>query len=130
MVFIQCSLTGTALSWYIRLNDIYNQVWSAFVQSFKKQLFSQKNEYYIQIEALTVVKTEIQTARHFALKVQQIVENVWCNENASTINLQCNEIFTRSLPKTVKDFAKSSETYFNCSRTFKTFSYTCKTCRC
>ena len=25
IVFIQCSLTGTALSWYIRLNDTYKQ---------------------------------------------------------------------------------------------------------
>ena len=32
MTFVQCSLTGTALSWYIRLNDTYKQDWSAFVQ--------------------------------------------------------------------------------------------------
>ena len=30
MAFIQCSRTGTALSWYIRLNDSYKQDWSAF----------------------------------------------------------------------------------------------------
>ena len=35
MAFIQCSLTGTALSWYIRLNDTYKQDWHAFVQAFK-----------------------------------------------------------------------------------------------
>ena len=36
MAFTQCSLSGTALSWYIRLNDTYKQDWHAFVQAFKK----------------------------------------------------------------------------------------------
>ena len=44
--FIQCSLTGTALSWHIRLNDTYKQAWHAFVQAFKKQCSSHKNAYY------------------------------------------------------------------------------------
>ena len=35
MAFVQCSLTGTALSWYIRLNDTYKQDWHAFVQAYK-----------------------------------------------------------------------------------------------
>ena len=54
MAFIQCSLTGTALSWYIRLNDFYIQDWHAFVQAFKKQFCSQKNAYYAQVEALNL----------------------------------------------------------------------------
>ena len=29
----------------------------------------------------------------------------WCNENAATINLKNNEIFTKGLPKKLKDFA-------------------------
>ena len=47
--------------------------------------------------------------RHFALKVQQLVEKGWCNENASTINLKCNEIFTKGLPKNPKDFANKRQ---------------------
>ena len=35
---IQCFLTGTAISWYIRLNDISKQDWHAFVQAFKKTI--------------------------------------------------------------------------------------------
>ena len=54
MAFIQCSLTGSTLSWDIRLNDTYKQDWSVFVQAFKKQ-FSQRNAYYAQVEALTLV---------------------------------------------------------------------------
>ena len=100
--FIQCSLTGTALSWYIRLNDTYKQDWHAFVQAFKKQFSSQKTAYYAQVEALNLSKKDNETVRHFALKVQQLVEKGWCNENASTINLKCNEIFTRGLPKNLK----------------------------
>ena len=109
MAFIQCSLTGTALSWYIRLNDIYKHDWHAFVQAFKKQFSSQKNAYYAQVEALNLTKKDNETVRHFALKVQQLVEKGWCNENASTINLKCNEIFTKGLPKYLKDFANKRQ---------------------
>ena len=109
MAFIQCSLTGSALSWYIRLNDTYKQDWHAFVQAFKKQISSQKNAYYAQVEALSLVKKDNETVRHFALKVQQLVEKGWCNENASTVNLKCNEIFTKELPKNLKDFANKRQ---------------------
>ena len=47
--------------------------------------------------------------RHFALKSQQLVEKGWCNENACTINLKCNENFPESLPKTLKEFAKKRQ---------------------
>ena len=109
MAFIQCSLTGTALSWYIRLNDIYKQDWHAFVQAFKKQFSSQKNAFYAQVEALIFSKKDNETVRYFALKVQQLVEKGWCNENASTINLKCNEIFTNGLPKNLKDFTNERQ---------------------
>ena len=109
MAFIQCSLTGTALSWYIRLNDTYKQDWHAFVQAFKKQFSSQKNACYAQVETLSLVKKDNETVRHFALKVQQLVKKGWCNENASTIILKCNEIFTRGLPKNLKDFANKRQ---------------------
>ena len=109
MAFIQCSLTGTALSWYIRLNDTYKHDWHAFVQAFKKQFSSQKNAFYAQVEALNLTKKDNETLRHFALKVQQLVEKGWCNENASTINLKCNEIFTEGLPKNLEDFANKRQ---------------------
>ena len=90
MAFIQCSLTGTALSWYIRLNDTSKHDWHAFVQAFKKQFSSQKNAYYVQVEALTLTKKDNETVRHFALKVQQLVEKGWCNENSfSYISKTC-----------------------------------------
>ena len=109
MAFIQCSLTGTALSWHIRLNDIYKHDWHAFVQAFKKQFSSQKNAYYAQVEPLNLTKEDNETVRHFLLKVQQLVEKGWCNESASTINLKCNEIFTKGLPKNLKDFANKRQ---------------------
>ena len=109
MAFIQYSLTGTALSWYIRLNDTYKQDWHAFVQAFKKQFSSEKNAYYAQVEALNLSKKDNETVRHFALKVQQLVGKGWCNENASTINFKCNEIFTKGLPKNLKDFANKRQ---------------------
>ena len=42
MAFIQCSLTGTALSWYIRLNVTYKQDWHAFVKALKKTILFSK----------------------------------------------------------------------------------------
>ena len=69
------------------MNDTYKQDWSAFVQAFKKQFSSQKNAYYAQVEALTLAKKDNEPVRHFVLKVQQLVEKSWFNENASTINL-------------------------------------------
>ena len=91
------------------MNDTYKHDWHAFVQAFKKQFFSQKNAYYAQVEALNLTKKDNETVRHFALKVQQLVEKGWYNENASTINLKCNEIFTKGLPKNLKDFANKRQ---------------------
>ena len=76
-----------------------------FVQAFKEQFSGQKNAYYAQVETLNLTEKDNETVRHFALKVQQLVEKGWCNENASTINLKCNEIFTKGLPKNFEDFA-------------------------
>ena len=106
---MQCSLNGTTLSWYNRLNDTFKQDWQAFVQAFKKQFSSQKNAYFAQVEALNLVKKDNETALHFALKVQQLVEKGWCNENASTMNLKSNEIYTKGLPKKLKDFANKRQ---------------------
>ena len=65
MAFVQCSLTGTALSWYIRLNDTCKHDWHAFVQAFKKQFSSQKNAYYAQVEALNLTKKDNETGTSF-----------------------------------------------------------------
>ena len=105
MAYIQCSLTGTALDWYTNLHISYKQQWNSFVQLFKKQFSSQKTAYYAQVEAMSLMKKDNETVRHFALRVQQIVKKGWCNENAATINLKNYEIFTKGLPKKLKNFA-------------------------
>ena len=87
MAYIQCSLTGTALDWYTNLHISYKQQWNSFVQLFKKQFSSQKTAYYAQVEAMSLMKKDNETVRHFALRVQQLVKKGWCNENAATINL-------------------------------------------
>ena len=102
MAYIQCSLTGTALDWYTNLHISYKQQWNSFVQLFKKQFSSQKTAYYAQVEAMSLMKKDNETVR---LRVQQLVKKGWCNENAATINLKSNEIFTKGLPKKLKDFA-------------------------
>ena len=105
MAYIQCSLTGTALDWYTNLHISYKQQWNSSVQLFKKQFSSQKTAYYAQVEAMSLMKKDNETVHHFALRVQQLVKKGWCNENAATINLKNNEIFTKGLPKKLKDFA-------------------------
>ena len=105
MAYIQCSLVGTALDWYTNLHISYKQQWNSFVKLFKKQFLSQKTAFYAQIEAMSLMKKDNETVRHFALRVQQFVKKGWCNENVATINLKNNEIFTEGLPKKLKDFA-------------------------
>ena len=41
--------------------------------------------------------------------MQQLVEKGWCNAIASTINLKCNENFTKGLPKNLKGFASKRQ---------------------
>ena len=100
MDFIQCSLTGTALSRYICLNDTYKQILT-FLYRHLKTFSSQKNAYYAQIEALSLVIKYNEAVRHFALKVQQLIEKGCCNESASTINLKCKEILTKGHPNKI-----------------------------
>ena len=54
---------------------------------------------------MSLMKKDNETVRHFALRVQELVKEGWCNENTATINLENNEIFTEGLPKKLKDFA-------------------------
>ena len=109
MSLLYCSLTGTAANWYDRLPQVYKDDWSSFLQNFKKQFYSQKHAYHVQIEALSLVKKDNENVRHFALKVETLVIQGWYNEYPSTINLKCNEIFTRGLPKKLKDFANKRQ---------------------
>ena len=108
MFLLCCSLTGTASNWYDRLPQV-SKPWSSFFQVFKKQFYSQKHAYHAQIEALSFVKKDNESVRHYALKVETLVKQGWYNEYPSTINLECNETFTRGLPKKLKDFANKRQ---------------------
>ena len=99
MSLLYCSLTGTASNWYDRLPQVYKDDWSSFLQIFKVQFYSQKHAYHAQLEALSLVKKDNENVRHFALNVETLVKQGWYNEYPSSINLNCNEIFTRGLPK-------------------------------
>ena len=90
MAFIQCSLTDTALSWYIRLNDANKQDCHAFVQAFKNNSPLRKNAYYAHVEATNLTKKDDETVRHLPLEVQQLVEKGWCNENARSYSRDSN----------------------------------------
>ena len=109
MSLLYCSLTGTAYNWYDRFPQVYKDDWSSFLQIFKKQFYSQKHAYHAQIEALSLLKKDNENVRHFALKVETLVKQGWYNEYPSTINLKCNEIFTRGLPKKLKNFANKRQ---------------------
>ena len=74
MAYILCSLIGKALDWYTNLHISYKQQWNSFVQFFKKQFSSQKTAYYAKVEAMSLMKMDNETVRHFALRVQQLVK--------------------------------------------------------
>ena len=106
---LYCSLTGTAPSWYDRLPQVYKDDWSSFLQIFKKQFYSQQHAYHAQIESYSLVKKDTENVRHYALKVETLVRQGWYIEYPSTINLKCNEIFNRGLPKKKEDFANKRQ---------------------
>ena len=87
------------------LHISYKQQWNAFVQLFKKQFSSQKTAYYPQEEAMSLMKKDNETVRHFALRVLQLVKKGWCNENAATKVLKITEFSKKDYQKKLKDFA-------------------------
>ena len=95
MTCMQCSLIGTAVDWYTNLLTSYKQQWNSVVHLFKKQFSSQKTAYYAQVEDMSLMKKDNETVRRFALRVQQLVKQGWCDESAATINPKNNEIFTK-----------------------------------
>ena len=70
----------------------------------KKQFSSQTTAYYAQVETMSLMKKDNEAVRHFALRVQHLVKKGWCNENAATISLKNDEIFTKGLPKKLNKF--------------------------
>ena len=60
-----------------------------------EQLISEKTAYYSQVQVQGSTKRETENVRHYALKVQQLVEKGGCSESTATINLKCNKIFTQ-----------------------------------
>ena len=106
MSLLYCCLTGTSYNWYDCLFQVFTNDWSSFRQIFQKQFYSQKHAYHAQLEALSLVKKDekSENVKHYALKIETLVKRRWYNEDPSTINLKCNEMFTRGLPKKVKRF--------------------------
>ena len=112
MSLLYCFLTGTTSNWYDRLPQVkknMKMIVFFFIQIFKKQFYSQKHAYHTQIEAISFVKKDKKNVRHYAFKVETLDKQGWYNEYPSTINLKCNELFTRGLPKKLKDFANKRQ---------------------
>ena len=75
----------------------------------QKQSYSQKAASYAHVEAQALTNKKIENVRPCDFKVQQLVEQGWCNEVAAFINNKCNEIFTRILPKKLENFAHKQQ---------------------
>ena len=56
-------------------------------------------------QSLFLCQKDNEAIRNFAVLVETYVKQGWCNEHASTINLKCIEIFTKGLPKQLRNFA-------------------------
>ena len=52
MAFIQCSSTGTALSWYIRLNDTYKHDWHALYKLSKNNFPHKRTLIMLKLKPL------------------------------------------------------------------------------
>ena len=87
-----------------------NKIGTLLYKQLKNNFHHRKtNAYYAQVDALNLLEKDNETVRHYTLKVQQLVEKGWCNENAYTINKKCNEIFTKGRPKNLNDFAEKRQ---------------------
>ena len=74
MSHLHCFLTGSASIWYDRLSQVYKNDWSSFLQTFKKQFYSQKHAYHAQLEEVSIVEKDNEIVRHYALKVKTLVK--------------------------------------------------------
>ena len=84
---------------------VTNRTGLPFYLLLKKHIYAKKTAYNAQVEARALTRNETETVRQNAPQVQQSIEKIWCSETAATNNVKCNGIFTRRLPKKLKDFA-------------------------
>ena len=75
----------------------------------KTDFFLQKTAYCPQVGAQLLTTEETEKVRHYALKIQHLVQKGWCNESASIIECKCNEFFIRGSPEKLKDFTPKSQ---------------------
>ena len=104
VAYIQWSISGIALSKFLRLHGSYKSDWSSFVASFENQFFSLKSAYYAQNETQALRKKQADNVRHFALRAQQLAEKSWCNECAATISLKCIRVFHKKVSTKTEKF--------------------------
>ena len=83
MAFIQCSSTGTALSWYIRSDVTFKQDWPVLYNQTKNNSHHRNTLTMHNSKRLFLSKRTMKQL--FTLQIQQLVEKDWCNENALTI---------------------------------------------
>ena len=85
-----------------------------FSPKIQNTIHSQKHAYHAQLEALSFFTKDNENVRHYALKVEALVEKSWYNEYPSTINPKFDEDFTRGLQKKRETFCQqtSCQTYF------------------
>ena len=57
--YLQWSLSGNALIWFLAIHGTYKNDCSAFVSAFKKRISSQKFGYYAQVEAQTLEQKKL-----------------------------------------------------------------------
>ena len=104
MAFIQCSLTGTALSWYICSNDTYKQDWHAFVQAFKNNSLLKRMLTMLKLKPLIYQKRTIKSYVILHLKFN----NSWL-KTAGVMRMHLLSI-SNVMKFLQKDFLKSSKT--------------------
>ena len=55
----QCSLSGNALGWFLRLHEFYKNDWAVFVSPLKNS--PQKTAYYEQVEPQALTEKNLKT---------------------------------------------------------------------
>ena len=102
MAFIQSSLTGTALSWYIRLNDTYKQDWHAFVQAFEKQFSSQRTLSMLKLKPLTYPRKIMKQYATLHSKFNSWLKKAGVMRMHPLLTSNVMKVLQKDFPKTLK----------------------------
>ena len=106
MVFIQCSLTGTALSWYIRLNDTYKQ---DYIRYKTLEVTPSQNPFQVIVNPVKRISTGTYFRTVHPQNITLPIQDVFITYMQKLIEFNENQDTPLYLPSHLEDLKHKSE---------------------